>query len=209
LRGYTVPQPLEFGLPGVELEPGDHICAMYLGQSERDAIIGPWLRAGLRAGDKVVCIIDSSPLADVVATLGDEREVEGYIASRQLEMHTAEEAYLRISPFRSEAMLDFWESTVSAAVAGGSYGFGRGSGEMPWEMRKLPERNDFFRYEAALNRFAPRYPQAFLCLYDLERFGGGFLVDLLRTHRKLLMGGLMLENPHYRPPDDLAAAPPN
>lgn len=204
-----MPQPLEFGLPGVELEPGDHICAMYLGQSERDAIIGPWLRAGLRAGDKVVCIIDSSPLADVVATLGDEREVEGYIASRQLEMHTAEEAYLRISPFRSEAMLDFWESTVSAAVAGGSYGFGRGSGEMPWEMRKLPERNDFFRYEAALNRFAPRYPQAFLCLYDLERFGGGFLVDLLRTHRKLLMGGLILENPHYRPPDDLAAVPPN
>lgn len=204
-----MPEPLEFGLPGVELEPGDHICAMYLGQSERDAIIGPWLRAGLRAGDKVVCIIDSSPLDEVVASLGDEREVEGYIASRQLEMHTAEETYLRNSPFRSEAMLEFWESTVSAAVAGGSYGFGRGSGEMPWELRNLPARTEFFRYEAAVNRFAPRYAQAFLCLYDLERFGGGFLVDLLRTHRKLLMGGLILENPHYRPPDDLAAVPPN
>ena len=65
----------------------------------------------------------------------------------------------------------------------------------------------FFRYEAAVNAFAPRYPQAYLCLYDLALFGGGILVDLLRTHPKLLMGGLVLENPHYRPPDDLAALP--
>jgi hypothetical protein len=203
-----VAEPHEFGLPGVLVEPGDHICAMYLGQDERDAIIGPWLRAGLRAGDKVVCIIDSSPLDEVVASIGDEQEVEGYFASRQLEMHTAEDTYLRTSPFRSEAMLDFWESTVSAAVAGGSYGFARGSGEMPWELRAVPDRTEFFRYEAAVNRFAPRYAQAFLCMYDLQRFGGGFLVDLLRTHPKLLMGGLILENPHYRLPDDLAA-PPN
>jgi hypothetical protein len=195
----------DFGLPGVDLEPGDHICALYLGQQERDDIVLPYLRAGLRAGDKCICIIDSSPVGDILAGIGDEQEVEGYVASNQLEMRTADEAYLQTLPFSTEAMLEFWESTVGAAITGGSYGFARGTGEMPFEMRTLPGRTEFFRYEGELNRFAPRYPQTILCLYDLDRFGGGFLVDLLRTHPKLLMGGLVLENPHYRAPDDLAA----
>jgi hypothetical protein len=209
LRGCPVPEPHEFGLPGVGLAPGDHICAMYLGQQERDEIVLPYLRTGLRAGDKCLCIIDSSPLGDLLASIGDEREVQGYVATQQLEMHTADEAYLRTPPFTTEAMLEYWESTVGAAVADGLYGFARVTGEMPWEMRALPGRSEFFRYEGALNRFAPRYPQVILCLYDLELFGGGFLVDLLRTHPKLLMGGLVLENPHYRAPDDLAAPPVN
>jgi hypothetical protein len=204
-----VQEPHDFGLAGVDLEAGDHLCAMYMGQQERDEIVLPYLRAGLRAGDKCLCIIDSSPLGELLASIGDEQEVQGYVASQQLEMHTANEAYLRTPPFTTEAMLEYWESTVGAAVKSGPYGFARVTGEMPWEMRTLPGRTEFFRYEGALNRFAPRYPQVILCLYDLQRFGGGFLVDLLRTHPKLLMGGLVLENPHYRAPDDLADPPVN
>jgi hypothetical protein len=199
-----VPQPRDFGLSGVHLASGDHICAIYLGQPERDSIVLPYLRAGLRAGDKVICIIDSSPLVELIAGIGEEQEVNAYVASQQLELHTADEAYLRTLPFSAGAMLEFWEDAVGSAVTSGPYTFARASGEMPSAMRTLPQRNDFFRYEAELNRFAPRYPQAILCLYDLARFGGGILVDLLRTHPKVLMGGLVLENPHYRPPGDLA-----
>lgn len=196
----------DFGLTGVNLTPGDHICAIYMGQAERDEIVLPYLRTGLAAGDKVVCVFDS-PVTELRASLGDDREMDAYLASQQLELYPSDEAYLRTRPFSTDAVLAFWDSTVAAATRSGSYGFGRGSGEMPSEMSTLPARTEFFRYEAAVNRFAPRYPQAYLCLYDLERFGGGILVDLLRTHPKLLMGGLVLENPHYRPPDDLAAQP--
>jgi hypothetical protein len=207
-EGSAMPKGHEFGLAGVDLTPGDHICAMYLGQNERDDVVLPYLRTGLRAGDKCVCIIDSSALGELVARIGDRREVEGYLSTHQLEVGTADHAYLRTPPFTTEGMIEYWESTVGAAMSGGLYAFARVAGEMPWEMRLLPARNEFFRYEAALNKFAPRYPQAILCLYDLERFGGGFMVDLLRTHPKLFMGGLILENPHYRAPDDLAAAAP-
>ena len=31
-------------------------------------------------------------------------------------------------------------------------------------------------------------------------------MDLLRTHPRLLMGGLLLENPHHIPSDDFTAA---
>jgi hypothetical protein len=50
-----------------------------------------------------------------------------------------------------------------------------------------------------------KYPQMILCLYDLARLGGGMVVDLLKTHPKILLGGLVLENPHYLTPDELRA----
>jgi hypothetical protein len=60
-------------------------------------------------------------------------------------------------------------------------------------------------YESELNRFVPRYPQALLCLYDLGRFRGDLLIDIMRTHPMVLMGSTVLENLYYVPPDKLAA----
>jgi hypothetical protein len=200
------PLSREFGLPGVEMEPGDHICAMYLGQQERDEIVLPYLRTGLRDGDKVVCVVETA-LSQLREQLGDEVEVDAYLESRQLELLTVHQAYLRTPPFTTDAMIKFWDGRIGPALLGGEYAFARVTGEMPTELRTGADRREFFRYEAELNRYTGRYPQAVLCLYDLQRFGGGMLVDLLRTHPKLLMGGLVLENPHFRPPADLAAPP--
>ena len=44
-----------------------------------------------------------------------------------------------------------------------------------------------------------------LCLYDISRFGGGVVVDLLKTHPKILLGGLVLENPNYMTPAEFLA----
>jgi hypothetical protein len=44
-----------------------------------------------------------------------------------------------------------------------------------------------------------------LCLYDLNAFGGGILVDQLATHPKILLGGMLFENPHYLSPDEFRA----
>jgi hypothetical protein len=61
-------------------------------------------------------------------------------------------------------------------------------------------------YESEVNRFVPKYPQVILCLYDLREFGGGLLMDLLKTHPKVLLGGFVLDNPHYLSPDEYRAA---
>ena len=54
-----------------------------------------------------------------------------------------------------------------------------------------------------MNRFLPLYPQVILCLYDLERFGGSIVVDLVKIHPKLLLSGMIVENPHSLTPDEL------
>lgn len=192
-------QPRESGLPGIDLTPGDHVCALFFGRPERDNIIVPYLEAGLRAGDKCFLIVDAPPLDRLGTGLDDDR---GYIASQQLELHQPADAFLGTLPFTTERMIEWWEKNVGAVLTSSIYKFGRATGEMPADWQAMP-RTEWFRYEAELNRFLLNYPQTIVCLYDLDRFGGQFMIDLLRTHPKLLMGGLLLENPHWVPPADL------
>jgi hypothetical protein len=40
-----------------------------------------------------------------------------------------------------------------------------------------------------------------ICAYDLSKFGASVVVDALRTHPVVIMGGLLQENPFFVPPD--------
>ena len=196
---------LEVGIPGLGLEPGDHICALYHGPAERDKLMFPYLRAGLRAGDKCICIADSPDVSAVRAGVGDGMDVDHCISLEQLQLLTWADSYLRTGRFSTEEMIKFWDESVGAAISSGRFRFARAVGEMSWALRNLPKVEELIGYESELNRFLPRYPQWFMCLYDLETFGGAILVDLLRTHPKLLLGGMLLENPHYLSPDEFLA----
>jgi hypothetical protein len=44
-----------------------------------------------------------------------------------------------------------------------------------------------------------------LCLYELDQFSGEVLVDVLKTHPKVLLGGMVLDNPYYLEPDEFLA----
>jgi hypothetical protein len=76
---------------------------------------------------------------------------------------------------------------------------------MTWALRQAPGVEELVIYESELNRFLPRYPQVILCLYDLERFSGEIIIDLLKTHPKVLLGSMVVENPHYLEPDEFLA----
>jgi hypothetical protein len=42
-------------------------------------------------------------------------------------------------------------------------------------------------------------------MYDLDRFGGELLFSTLKTHPKVLVGGLIHETPFYIPPEEFLA----
>lgn len=195
----------ETGVPGFALEPGDHICAFYLGAAERDDVLLPFLTTGLHAGDKCLCVVDTTQPADVIDGLRDDDvDVDECVVSHQLDVRTATEAYLRSGEFSLNEMIGFLRDTVATAIADG-YGFVRVTGEASWLLEGPPGADEFLDYESELNRFAPDFPQAVLCMYDLAIFGGSMIVELLKTHPRLLLGGLILENPHYLSPDEYRA----
>ena len=192
---------IALGVNGLSIPPGTHICAFFRGIPERDEVLVPFLKEGLRAGDKCTCIIDDG--ADGVrAALG---AAQGPSGAGQLDIQPSKDAYLRRGTFSTQDMLDFWEESVAAALGEQGFPFARSAGETTWTLRELPDLHDFMTYEAELNRFLPRYPQVIMCLYDLDRFGGQVLVDILKTHPKVLMGSTVLDNLYYLEPDEFLA----
>lgn len=184
-------------------QPGDHLCGFYYGDEERDALLLPFLRGGLRAGDKCLAVVDSTPVESVIAEVTEGLDADALLASGQLELYGSGQTYLRGGAFDPERMIEFWEQMAAEASVVPTFGFARVVGEMSWLERAPAPREHVLRYETWADGFASRFEHAILCLYDLRRLGSGILLDLMRTHPKLLLGGLVLENPHHRASDEL------
>lgn len=187
-------------------QPGDHLCGFYYGDEERDALLLPFLRGGLASGDKCVAVLDSAPVERVVAEVTAGLDADALIESGQLELYGSAQTYLLGGSFVPDRMIEFWEQMAVDNSARESFGFARVVGEMSWLERAPAPREDVLQYETWADGFAARFEHAILCLYDLRRLGSGILLDLMRTHPKLLLGGLVLENPHHVPTDELAPA---
>ena len=194
------------GLPGVAITPGDHVCAFYRGSLQRDQVLVPFLRDGILAGDKCICVMDDADTEQVLAPLSESLDLQGPISTGQFELLRSDSAYLPGGYFAIDEMIAFWEQGVATAVQHAGFSFVRSVGEMTWALRDLPGVEHLVSYEARLNQFLPRYPQVILCLYDLERFTDGqMLMALLRTHPKVLLSGQLLDNPWYVEPNDSLA----
>jgi hypothetical protein len=201
-------EAVALGIPDIWLTPGDHICAFYRGLAERDEILIPYLREGLRAGHKCICVVDATEPDSVIASLSadDELSLRKCLAHQQIDVLTSRQTYLESGKFSVEAMLEFWDGRVSSALRAGEFTFARVVGEMTWTLKDLPGVDEFLQYESELNRWPDRYPQVVLCLYDLERFSGEIMMDILKTHPKVLVGGIIMENPYFLAPDEFLAA---
>jgi hypothetical protein len=190
------------GPSGLKISPGDHVCVFYPTLADRDEMLIPYLREGLKTDHRCICIVDATEPEEVLDTLGSEADPA--IAPDQLEVRRSQDTYLDDGVFSAERMLDFWRHSSDATREGG-FSLTRAVGEITWAMSHMPHIEELARYEASLNQFLPGYPQVSLCLYELDRFSGAFLVDVLKTHPKILMGGMVLDNPYYLDPDEFLA----
>jgi hypothetical protein len=193
---------------GLQLRPGDHICGFYRKPSERDDILIPFLAEGLRAGDKCTCVVDSCDPEAVLGKLAEQVEVQPYMSVRRLEVLDSESTYLAEGGFLPGRMLEFWEGKARQAPRSNGTGFTRNIGDMSWAHRSPSAVGELIRYESELNRIMSRFPQVNLCLYDLTRCSGDLIMDVLRTHPKTLLGGMIIDNPYYLGPDEFLAARP-
>ena len=197
---------LSLGIPGVGVvRPGTHFCALYSGPVERDRLLYAFLEEGLRQGDKCLCLID-----DVEPALVRDRAVgqPGPAYSRrsaQLDVERASDAYLRSGAFSVEDMMSFLSESIDAATSG-DFDLLRAAGEMSWVLPAPPGWDDLFRYESAINEVVEHMPAILICLYDLQKFGADMLVEVLRTHPKVLLDRTVIDNPAYLPPAEYPAA---
>ena len=66
-------------------------------------------------------------------------------------------------------------------------------------------RLSYREYEARVNLLVHAHECTFMCVYDLNRFSGRAIMDVLSTHPMVVMGDRVLDNPYYVEPRDFLA----
>jgi hypothetical protein len=200
----VVPDHVSLGVGGLEAEPGYHICGVFSGETERDQVLIPFLQAGLASGDKCICVVDGIAPGKIVAALGPNGEAAALTASKQLEVIGASDMYLRSSRFSVDEVIGVWKAAISDAMYAGQFDMVRVV--EAWSQRDvLPDMSELLMLESEMNRYLPLYPQVIVCLYDIDRFGSGALMKLVMTHPRMLVSGMVIENPFYLTPDEVLA----
>jgi hypothetical protein len=202
LRERQSMDAVDLGISGLSALPGEHLCGLYCDVEQRDRVLVPFLREGLRAGDKCICVVDAAeqaPIAAAVLTGFDDPE---NVLAHQLDMIGAADLYLRSSAFVAAEIISAWKAAISEVMYGGRFTVVRAIEN--WSLREVvPELRDLLMLESEMNRYLPLFPQVIICMYDLSRFGGSIVVDLLKTHPRILLGDAVLDNPYYVSPDEL------
>ena len=72
---------------------------------------------------------------------------------------------------------------------------------MEWSLEDFPGVDDIVEYECRLNDVTSRFEDVVVCTYELSRFSATVVMDILRTHPQVIVGGILQENPFYAPPE--------
>jgi MEDS: MEthanogen/methylotroph, DcmR Sensory domain len=187
-------------LAGSAIRHRCHACGFFHNAEEEYHLLLPFVQEGLRQGDKIFQIVDSRQRDERRARIGklginlDEAERSG-----QLEVRPWENAYLSQGRFDQYAMLALVEDVLSKGRD--QFGLTRLWANMEWSLEDFPGVDDIVEYECRLNDVTSRFEDVVVCTYDLNRFSATVVMDILRTHPQVIVGGILQENPFYVPPE--------
>ena len=189
-------------LPSATARRFGHVCAFFHKREEEYRVLLPLAKEGFERGERVFHIVDPEHRPERMRRL-EEVGISPAAARRpgQVEIRAWEGAYLRGGRFDKEAMITLLEETLRGAKADG-FGQTRVWANMEWALGEFPGVEDLVEYETRVNYFLPSYDDLVVCTYDLTKFGASVVVDILRTHPLVIIGGILQENPFFVPPDE-------
>ena len=195
----TVP-PIPFA--GSQLESTRHVCAFFNSDDEEYRVLLPFIKDGFDCGAKAIHVVNPEQREDHLRRLA-AAGIDATVARQrgQLELRTNVETYLREGRFDQDRMLKTFEQLASGNSAGG-YPISRIVCRMDWAAEDRSHVDDLIEFESRVNDVWCRHDDAVICTYHLSKFGGDTVIDIMRTHPMIIIGGLLQENPFYLPPTE-------
>jgi hypothetical protein len=194
----TAEQPIR--IAGRHLHKTRHICAFFHSKEERDRILMPFFKEGFDRGEKIFHIVDKRHRDEHLCSCKHHGiDTDTGERTGQVEVRIWEDAYLKDGCFDGDRMIRTLESVLENSRK--EFPLTRLMGQMEWALEALPGVHDIVEYECKLNYVLPRYPDPVVCVYDLNKHSGSVVMDILRTHPLVIVGGVLQENPLYVPPD--------
>lgn len=197
---------LQLGIGNYSCNWGVHMCGLYETDQERDEIIFGFLRQGYLDGDlQFYCPVEWSQEAFY-------QEFAAFCPDCQAELRdpehfnllSARDLYYPDGVFDPKHMDRALNVYYQESQARGRRNV-RATAEMVWALEAIPGIEHLMAYEARLNYFIPGKPWISICMYNINRFSGAMVMNVLQTHPFTINGGVITQNPYFVHPDQWLA----
>ena len=183
---------------------GDHACQIYMSRDEYKHVISSFIMIGLRRGEKIVYITDTTSPETILGLLLDvgTEQRKRCIHTGQLVILKRHDTYMRGGVFIPGKMVELLRSEEEKALTEGFLGL-RVTGEMTWALRGYHGSERLFEYEYMLDEYFPRSNSLAICQYSHKQFEHSVLLDVLHSHPITIIGKEIYHNTFYTPLEDL------
>jgi predicted fused transcriptional regulator/phosphomethylpyrimidine kinase len=189
-------------LAGSVLDRKRHVCAFFNSKEEEYRVLMPFIKEGFDQGDRALHFIDPRNRAEHMRRLKQAGiDVAESERKDQLEIRLWEDAYLQEGHFDQHRQIALIDHLLNHGGARG-YPLTRLVANMDWALEDKSGVDDIVEYESRLNYALDKHDDAVCCTYDVSRFSASVIMDALRVHPAVIIGGIYQENPFYLPPDE-------
>lgn len=192
--------PIPFA--GSRLDETRHVCAFFNNDDEEYRILLPFIKDGFECGHKAIHVVNPEQREDHLQRLG-QAGIDPAAAQEkgQLELRVNTDVYLPDGRFDQDRMITVFEQLASGN-AKGSFPLSRICCRMDWTVKEQSHVDDVIEFESRVNDVWRRHEDAVICTYHLGQFRGDEVIDIMRTHPMVIVGGILQQNPFYIPPDE-------
>jgi hypothetical protein len=175
-------------LAGSQLGEVRHVCAFFNSDDEEYRVLLPFIKDGFACGDKAVHVVNPDQRHDHLQRLA-AAGIDPTAAEQggQLEVRINTEAYLRDGRFDQDRLLAAFEQMASGNAKRG-FPISRICCRMDWAIEDRSYIDDLVEFESRVN--------------DVWRSHDDTVIDIMRTHPMIIIGGLLHRNPFYLPPEE-------
>ncbi len=188
-------------LAGSQLDPVRHVCALFNSDEEEYRVLLPFIKDGFECGDRAVHVVNPDYRAEHLERLSaagiDTAEAQ---QRGQLDLRANTDTYLRDGRFDQDRMLAVFEKLAHSSAVGG-FGMNRIICRMDWAANGQEHLENLIEFESRVNDIWRRHEDAVICTYHLDRFSGDTVIDIVRTHPLVIIGGVLHQNPFFVPPE--------
>jgi hypothetical protein len=190
-------------LAGSQLGGVRHICAFFANDEEEYRVLLPFIRDGLSCGHKAVHVINPEARQEHLQRLA-EAGIDSTASqqSGQLQIRVNTEVYLRDGRFDQDRMLAAFEEMAASARSAEGFPLSRIVCRMDWASGDHSRIDDVIEFESRVNDVWRRYDDAVICTYHLAQLSGDAVIDIMRTHPMVIIGGHLQRNPFFTRPEE-------
>ncbi|MGA8270394.1 MAG: MEDS domain-containing protein [Candidatus Sulfotelmatobacter sp.] len=198
MKKSTAPIPFA----GSSLDQTRHVCAFFNSPDEEYRVLLPFIKDGFQCGHKAIHVVNPDQRQDHLQRLAKVGiDPAAAQQSGQLELRINTDVYLPDGRFDPDRMIAAFERLASGN-SGGGYPLSRICCRMDWAVTGQSHVDAVIEFESRVNEVWHRHEDAVICTYPLGQFGGDAVIDILRTHPMVIIGGILQQNPFFVSPDE-------